>query len=97
SRSALARYTPDDFLALLARHRIAWHEKHRGQLFCDDSSESIIEMLRHECNAAKVQWRMGCTVHAVRQEQGHQRAPIFVLDTADGMVQGRQLVIACGG
>lgn len=48
-RSALSGYTPQDFLALLKRHRIAWHEKHRGQLFCDDSSESIIEMLRAEC------------------------------------------------
>ncbi|MBH9702930.1 NAD(P)/FAD-dependent oxidoreductase, partial [Burkholderia cepacia] len=61
-RSALAGYTPQDFLALLKRHRIAWHEKHRGQLFCDDSSESIIEMLRAECDAGGVQWRMGCQV-----------------------------------
>lgn len=59
-RSALAGYTPQDFLALLRRHRIAWHEKHRGQLFCDDSSESIIEMLRAECDAGGVQWRMAC-------------------------------------
>ena len=44
-RSALARYTPQDFVDLVQRHRIAWHEKHKGQLFCDDSAEDIIAML----------------------------------------------------
>ena len=48
-RSALARYTPQDFIGLLQRHRIGWHEKHKGQLFCDDSSEQVIEMLLREC------------------------------------------------
>src|SRR5919205_1819193 len=44
-RSALARYTPQDFIALVERHRIAWHEKHKGQLFCDESSDAVIAML----------------------------------------------------
>ena len=48
-RSALARYTPQDFTRLLQRHHIGWHEKHKGQLFCDDSSEQVIEMLLREC------------------------------------------------
>ena len=61
-RSALARYTPQDFLDLLRRHRIRWHEKHKGQLFCDDSSEDIIAMLRRECDAGRVHWRMPCRV-----------------------------------
>jgi predicted flavoprotein YhiN len=50
-RSALARYTPQDFIALVQRHRIAFHEKHKGQLFCDDSSDEIIAMLLRECDA----------------------------------------------
>ncbi|WP_353194009.1 NAD(P)/FAD-dependent oxidoreductase, partial [Pusillimonas noertemannii] len=55
-RSALAGYTPRDFIDLVERHGIAWHEKHRGQLFCDDSSEAIIQMLRRECDAGRVSW-----------------------------------------
>ena len=57
-KSALAGYSPQDFIALMARYNIAWHEKHRGQLFCDRSSEDIIEMLRAECDLGNVQWRM---------------------------------------
>ncbi len=91
-RSALARYTPQDFIELVGRHRIAWHEKHRGQLFCDDSSEAIIEMLRAECAKGGVAWRMPCTVDAVRAEgEG------YVLDTSAGPVRAARVVIATGG
>lgn len=91
-RSALAAYTPRDFLDLVERHGIAWHEKHKGQLFCNDSSESIIAMLRRECEAGKVSWRMPCTVQSVaRNENG------FVLGTSTGPVQAAQLVVATGG
>ncbi len=61
-RSALARYTPADFIALVQRHGIAFHEKHRGQLFCDDSSEQIIAMLRAECGAGQVEHWQPCAV-----------------------------------
>ena len=91
-RSALARYTPQDFIALVRRHGIAYHEKHRGQLFCDDSAERIIAMLRAECAAGAVQHRQPCPVHAVRQ-----RAQGFELDTASGSVAAAQLVVATGG
>ncbi|MFY4259467.1 NAD(P)/FAD-dependent oxidoreductase [Achromobacter xylosoxidans] len=91
-RSALSGYTPQDFLALLKRHRIAWHEKHRGQLFCDDSSESIIEMLRVECDAGGVQWRMGCQV----AEVAHGEAG-FELRTSQGAIRAAKLVVATGG
>lgn len=67
-RSALARYTSQDFIDLVTRHRIAWHEKHRGQLFCDESSEDIIRMLRAETDAAGVQWRMPCSVTAIKRD-----------------------------
>ncbi|MBO9356816.1 aminoacetone oxidase family FAD-binding enzyme [Bordetella petrii] len=91
-RSALAAYTPQDFLALVRSHRIAWHEKHRGQLFCDDSSESIIEMLRAECHAGRVQWRMPCRVAEVaRSDAG------YVLRTSQGDIHAAKLVVATGG
>lgn len=91
-RSALARYTPEDFIALVRRHGIAFHEKHRGQLFCDGSAEQIIAMLLAECAAGAVQHWQPCSVMAVRR---HDRG--FVLDTDRGPVQAGQLVVATGG
>ncbi len=91
-RSVLSRYTPRDFLALMARHRISWHEKHRGQLFCDESSDDIIRMLRSECDAGNVRWHMPCKVEMItRGEQG------FELATSDGVVRAKRVVIATGG
>jgi predicted Rossmann fold flavoprotein len=91
-RSALSRYTPADFLALMAKHRLGWHEKHRGQLFCDDSSDGIIRMLKRECDAGGVEWRMPCSIASVaRQDDG------FVLDTSSGPIRARSLVVATGG
>jgi len=91
-RSALARYTPQDFIGLVQRHRIAWHEKHKGQLFCDDSAEDIIAMLLRECEQGNVTRWQPCAVDAVRGEAGR-----FELDTANGTVRCRRLVIATGG
>ena len=91
-RSALARFTPQDFIALVRRHGIAFHEKHRGQLFCDDSAERIIAMLRAECAAGGVQHWQPCGVQALRR-----CATGFELDTARGPVQAAQLVVATGG
>jgi hypothetical protein len=90
--SALARYTPDDFIALVRRHGIAFHEKHRGQLFCDSSAEQIITMLRTECAAGAVQHWQPCAVQQVRQTGSG-----FELDTARGSVGATQLVVATGG
>jgi predicted Rossmann fold flavoprotein len=91
-RSALARYTPRDFLDLLARYRIDWHEKHKGQLFCNDSSESIIDMLRRECEAGGVAWRRPV---AVREVSSGERG--FELATDAGTIACRALVVATGG
>src|SRR5438094_4537082 len=91
-RSALARYTPRDFIELVQRHRIAWHEKHRGQLFCDESSDEIIAMLLREYEAGGVLHRQPCAVRAVRQA-----ASGFELDTDAGPVRTAQLVVATGG
>src|SRR5215213_2968758 len=70
AKSALARYTPADFVALVERHRIRYHEKKLGQLFCDESSRLIIEMLLAECDDARVEVRTNCRVGAVRKEEG---------------------------
>ncbi|WP_295748425.1 NAD(P)/FAD-dependent oxidoreductase [Undibacterium sp.] len=91
-KSALSRYTPQDFLSLVKRHKIAFHEKHKGQLFCDESAEDIIRMLKTECDVAKVNWRMPCKVEQVRQD-----AAGFVLETEQGEIYAAKVVIATGG
>ena len=91
-RSALARYTPQDFIALLQRHRIPFHEKHKGQLFCDEGSEAIIAMLLRECEAGGVTRWQPCSVDAVRHEGG-----LYALDTPRGTVRSPRVVVATGG
>ena len=91
-RSALARYPSSEFIALVQRHGIGFHEKHRGQLFCDDSAEQIIALLLAECDAGAVQRWQPCSVAAVRQEQAG-----FELDTSRGTVAANKLVVATGG
>ncbi|WP_288253978.1 NAD(P)/FAD-dependent oxidoreductase [uncultured Hydrogenophaga sp.] len=92
-RSALSRYTPTDFIALVQRHGIAWHEKHKGQLFCDRSADDLIQMLLRECEAGGVTRWQPCAVQAVRQGGDG----IYELDTDRGPVRAPQLVVATGG
>jgi predicted Rossmann fold flavoprotein len=92
AKSALARYTPWDFIALVEKHRIAYHEKELGQLFCDDSSKQIVRMLLDECAAAGVTVEAGCGVHKVRKTPEG-----FSVTTARGEVHAEALVIASGG
>ena len=92
-RSALSRYTPQDFIDLVQKHGIAFHEKHKGQLFCDHSAEDIIRMLLAECAAGGVTLKMGCSVQAVR----HLADGGYELDTTLGPVQTKSLVVATGG
>jgi predicted Rossmann fold flavoprotein len=91
-RSALARYTPRDFIALVDRHGIAWHEKTLGQLFCDLSSRQVIDMLRAECAAGGVAWRQPCAVRSVER-----RAQRFHVATAMGPIEASSVVVATGG
>jgi predicted Rossmann fold flavoprotein len=91
-RSALARYRPADFIELVDKYRIAHHEKHRGQLFCDGPSEQIVQMLLSECSAGGVQHWQPCTVRGVRQGDDG-----FAVDTSQGAVNARRLVVATGG
>jgi predicted Rossmann fold flavoprotein len=96
-RSALARYTPQDFIALVQRHRIAFHEKHRGQLFCDESSQDIIDLLLRECEAGRVERWQPCAVAAVRAHADAGAGARWALDTDRGPVEARSLVVATGG
>ena len=92
AKSALSRYTPSDFLALVKKHRIAFHEKHRGQLFCNDSAEQIIEMLKTECADGGVTWRMPTKVESLeKMDDG------FLLATDTGDILADAVVIATGG
>ena len=91
-RSALSRYTAQDFLALVKKHRIAYHEKHRGQLFCDDSAEQIIRMLKAECDAGSVSWRMPCKVSSVEKD-----GDLFRIATDGEPIFAGNVVVATGG
>ncbi|GAB3547458.1 NAD(P)/FAD-dependent oxidoreductase [Noviherbaspirillum agri] len=91
-RSALSRYTPQDFIALVKRYRIAYHEKHKGQLFCDESAEQIIDMLKAECNVGNVAWRMPCKIEAIGKD-----GELFRIDTDGGAIRATNVVIATGG
>jgi predicted Rossmann fold flavoprotein len=91
-RSALAAYGPRDFIALVRQYGIAWHEKHRGQLFCDETAEDIIDMLREECLRGRVSWRMPCKVEGiVRDESGYR------VRTDQGVLSAPRVVLATGG
>jgi predicted Rossmann fold flavoprotein len=92
-RSALSRYTAADFIGLVTRHGIPFHEKHKGQLFCDRSAEDLIQMLLREADAGGVQRWQPCTVTAIR----HGADALYALDTDRGSVSCRALVIATGG
>lgn len=95
-RSALAGYTPQDFLALLGRHGIAWHEKHKGQLFCDHKADDIIRMLLAECDQGGVTRWQPCAVQDIRRTLADDGCR-FELDTERGPVRAHQLVVATGG
>ncbi len=91
-RSALARYSPNDFIKLVDSHGIKHHEKTLGQLFCDGSATEIIQMLKIECDRGHVDWRMPCAVAGITREGDG-----FVVATNQGTVQSASLVIATGG
>lgn len=90
-KSALSRYTPADFIALVEKHHIHYHEKKLGQLFCDGSSREIIGMLLVECERANVEIRLNCHVRRVEKESD------FKVETNRGELESDALVIATGG
>jgi predicted Rossmann fold flavoprotein len=107
-RSALVRYTPQDFIALLQKHNIGYHEKTLGQLFCDDESEAVIAMLRGECEAAGVKRFMSCEVGEIDYSPSPDNASLdsgqlkkegyrFHVSTSRADFNSAALVIATGG
>ena len=92
AKSALARYTPRDFIALVEKHRIAWHEKTLGQLFCDGSAREIIGMLADEMRAASVEMELRQEISSVEHT-----GDTFRVETSGGAVEAGALVVATGG
>ena len=90
-KSALSRFSASDFTALVEKHKIAYHEKKLGQLFCDGSSQQIIDMLNRECEEANVEMRVGCEVKEVKRGERLQ------LLTSLGEFESDSLVVATGG
>ncbi len=91
SKSALARYTPQDFVDLVEKHRISYHEKARGQLFCDGSAQQIVSMLECECAARGVVLRLGTQITQI------ERDTRFVVETRLESFAAPALVVATGG
>jgi predicted Rossmann fold flavoprotein len=99
-RSALSRYTPRDFVALLEKHQIPFHEKHKGQLFCDRSAEDIIQMLLAECEAGGVTRWPSCSIKNIRFSASSPHGTCvssYEIDSTSGTVQCAAVVIATGG
>jgi predicted Rossmann fold flavoprotein len=90
-KSALARYTPDDFIALVEKHRIPYHEKHKGQLFCDGSAREIVSMLLEECKQAHVEVLTNAEVREATKTTG------FSVKTGTAEFRAPALVVATGG
>jgi len=90
-RSALARYSPADFLALVEQHGIAWHEKKLGQLFCNGSSREIIGLLTEECRRAGAEIRCGVEINEVSKPEN------FLVRTSRGEITSDALIVATGG
>lgn len=92
-KSALARYSQHDFIALVKAHGITWHEKTLGQLFCDGKSQAIIDMLLNECAKASVTIRLQTTIETVEKKEDGA----FIIRTSKGPFTAPKLVIATGG
>jgi len=95
-RSALSRYTPQNFIELLQRHGIAFHEKHKGQLFCDRSAEDVINMLLAECDAGQVTRWQSCSIKSVLFED-QASTTSYKIESSRGLIEAPQVVIATGG
>ncbi len=92
AKSALARYTPQDFIDLVKHHKIDFYEKKLGQLFCRNRSQQIVDMLLAECRSAKVKVETGCRVERVQKAESD-----FIVSSSLGTFRGAQLVVAAGG
>src|ERR1044071_10471019 len=91
-KSALARYTPWDFIALVSKHGVPYHEKKWGQLFCDNKSKDILRLLLQECEQAGVELHLDTSVHEIERAE-----PGYRLSTDLGVLATPSLVVATGG
>ena len=98
-RSALSRYTPRDFIALMDKHGIAHHEKHKGQLFCDNSAQDLIDMLLKECEAGGVQRWQPCDVSSIKYDSSRRINCLssYEINSNLGTIYTLNVVIATGG
>ncbi len=110
-RSALSRYTPQDFTTLLQKHGIPFHEKHKGQMFCDRSAEDVINMLLAECDAGGVTRWQPCRVAGIKNladsknvensqspiDTGNMSVGSYQINSDNGVIETPQIVIATGG
>ena len=94
AKSALARYTPADFIRLVERHGIAWHEKTLGQLFCDGSAQQIVDMLMRECQDAQVRVLVSTNIHEVRRDDS---SGAFTVAAGNALYTAPALIVATGG
>ena len=90
-KSALAQYSQWDFIGLVAKHGVAYHEKDHGQLFCDNTSKDILKILIDECHAVNVDLRLNCELLKLEHED------VFTLETNQGSVVGASVIVATGG
>jgi len=95
-RSALSRYTPQGFMELMQRYGIAFHEKHKGQLFCDQSAEDVINLLLAECAAGQVTRWQPCSIKSVVSPE-HTGTGSYKIESDRGSIETPQVVIATGG
>ena len=91
SKSALSRYTPQQFVDLVKKHKIPYYEKKLGQLFCHDSSRQIVDMLLRECRDTRAKIKTGCSITNITKNER------FVVETNQGMFEATNLIVACGG
>ena len=99
-RSALSRYTPQDFVALLTAHGVPFHEKHKGQLFCDRSAEDVINVLLAECDKGGVTRWQPCSIGNISPSpsgDGDDGTVSYQIDSSMGRIETRQIVVATGG
>jgi len=98
SKSALARYTPQDFISLIEKHGIKYHEKKLGQLFCDGSAKEIVQMLQKECEDAGVGIKVNCTIDKIERINVSQSSETAFRVTSNlGVFTSESLVVATGG
>jgi predicted Rossmann fold flavoprotein len=99
ARSALSRYTPADFMDLLRRHGVGFHEKHKGQMFCDDNAQAVIKVLQQECKGGpqggSVQWFQPCRLQQLIHHAGQEAA--YEAHTEAGVLHVPSVVVATGG